>query len=151
MDFTDDGFGGLMKVAHDYSSLNAESRAAQNDAKLNRSKIEALNFNTKFPENSPYTKGRTSANFKPDHHSVMGGKKAPFQANLKDTNIKFNHDSRNNQVGYNSSPKKVGGVEVELIKKAEANNQSQVKAMEYKNADRSIKTHLTQMQTLNND
>ena len=28
MDFTDDGFGGLMKTEHDYSSLNAESRAA---------------------------------------------------------------------------------------------------------------------------
>ena len=39
-------------------------------SKANRAKIEAYNFDTKMPENSPYTKGRTSENFKPDYHSV---------------------------------------------------------------------------------
>ena len=37
------------------------------------------------------------------------------------------------------------------MKKADANNPSLKEAMEIKNADRSLKTHLTQMQTLNND
>ena len=118
--------------------------------KANRAKIEAVNFDTKLPENSPYTKGRSAANFKPDHHSVQGAKKADFQQHLIDSSIRFTRDPRNNQVNYNSSPGKVGR-DYELVKKADANNPSLKEALEIKMADRSLKTHLTQMQTLNND
>ena len=78
MDFTGDSFNDMRNTSNDYASLNAESRAAHEMTKINRGKIEAVNFDTKMPENSPYTKGRSAANFKPDYHSVQGAKKADF-------------------------------------------------------------------------
>ena len=48
-------------------------------SKINRGKLEATNFNTKFPEKSPYNTAKHSGAPKPTSEQLRGAKKAEFE------------------------------------------------------------------------